>query len=573
MKTKNIFAGLLALAAVWLAQQANAGGIWTQVATNPPFTGGHLLLLTDGTVISSDEDHNWSQLKPDLNGSYIFGTWTNTAAMNGNHTDFASQVLTNGMVMVAGGEYGAGADTNSEVYNPLSNTWTRIIVPAGLLMPGTQVDSHGQVSNNGFRDPNSMLRPDGTMMVAPVYPATNNQTLIYNPATTNWTAGPATLVGQDEASWVKLPDDSILTIDSGKTTTERYIPAQNAWVADASVPVQLYDPFGTELGPALLLPNGKAIFFGSTSNTAIYTPSGSSAPGSWTVGTNFPNGQGMPDAPAAMMANGKILCAVSPTPTAANHFPSPTSFYEYDYVSNSFTQVSAPGGGATFIGSAGGSAYPLTMLDLPDGSVLLAYRGASLYVYTPTNFTPLSAGQPTIYSVTQNSDGSLHLFGTLFNGLCAGSAYGDDEQMDSNYPLVRFTDASNNIRYGRTYGWSRTSVMTGSAIVSTECTVPAGATLSDTIQVVANGNASAGVHFPLYYSGDTVYVDYSNAGVQLGTQANPYNTIHTGVSQATHGGIISIAGGHLTSGGDGIITITKPVRIIPTSGTASIGPN
>ena len=56
----------------------------------------------------------------------------------------------------------------------------------------------------------------------------------------------------------------------------------------------------------------------------------------------FPDGQGTPDAAAAMMANGKVLCAVSPIPDQFDNFPSPTSFYEYDYVSNSFTQVGHP---------------------------------------------------------------------------------------------------------------------------------------------------------------------------------------------------------------------------------------
>ena len=100
-------------------------------------------------------------------------------------------------------------------------------------------------------------------------------------------------------------------------------------------------------------------------------------------------------------------------------------------------------------------------------------------------------GKPAIASITTNPDGSLHLTGTLFNGLCQGAAYGDDEQEDSNYPLVRFTDASGNVRYGRTHNWSSTAVMTGNMIVSTDCTIPAGASRQDDIQVVANGIASA----------------------------------------------------------------------------------
>ena len=58
------------------------------------------------------------------------------------------------------------------------------------------------------------------------------------------------------------------------------------------------------------------------------------------------------------------------------------------------------------------------------------------------------------------------------------------------FPLVRFTSASGVVRYGRTYNWSTAGVMTGGAIVSTDCQPPPGWSGSDLIQVVANGIAS-----------------------------------------------------------------------------------
>src|ERR1039458_6381735 len=58
--------------------------------------------------------------------------------------------------------------------------------------------------------------------------------------------------------------------------------------------------------------------------------------------------------------------------------------------------------------------------------------------------------------------------------------------------MVRFTDASGTVRYGRSYNWSNTGVMKTGLTVTTECTVPAGASLGDSIQVVANGIASDG---------------------------------------------------------------------------------
>src|SRR3954449_984034 len=106
----------------------------------------------------------------------------------------------------------------------------------------------------------------------------------------------------------------------------------------------MYDPYGGELGAAFLLPDGRAFFLGAVGHTVFYAPSGNANPGVWTRGPDIPNAQGTPDAPAAMMPNGKILCAVSPVPTSANHFPTPTSFYEFDSVSNSFAAVNGPTG-------------------------------------------------------------------------------------------------------------------------------------------------------------------------------------------------------------------------------------
>src|SRR6202041_868727 len=108
-----------------------------------------------------------------------------------------------------------------------------------------------------------------------------------------------------------------------------------------------------------------------------------------------------------------------------------------------------------------------------------------------------AAGQPVISSVQWNPDGSLHLTGTLFNGISQGAMYGDDEQQDSNYPLVEFSSGG-NVYYGRTYNWSSTSVSTGGRVVTTEVALPPAVfdfPNEYTLQVIANGDASAGVGF------------------------------------------------------------------------------
>ena len=483
-----------------------AAGTWTALSNSPPGPAGHFLLLSDGTVIAEDLSTNygpgWFRLTPDIHGSYANGTWSTIAPMNCARLDFSSVLLTNGNLFVASGEYGPGT-TNAEIYNSANNSWNELTIPAGVITTDNDPYPDGQ-NSAGFSDCNAILLSDGRVLLSPVYPATGGNTAVYDPVADSWIT-PALVRGydEDEASWVKLADDSILVIDSSwpsgipSTNSERFIPALNQWVNDGNVPVSLYDNPGLELGPAMLLPDGRAIFFGATSNTAIYTPSGTTNAGSWAVGPVFPNSQGMPDAPAAMMVNGKILCAVAHVATNGTEWSLPTSFYEYDYVSNIFTQVSAPGGGTTF----NDYCYPTLMLDLPDGTVLFGHRGTDFYVYQPDG-VPLAAGQPTIMSISTNADGSLHLTGALFNGLSQGASYGDDEQMDTDFPLVRFTDASGNVRYGRTYNWSSAGVLKTNLIVSTDCTVPGGVSLSNVVQVVVNGIASAGMalNFPASYA-------------------------------------------------------------------------
>jgi len=428
----------------------------------------------DGSTIGG----GWYKLTPDGLGNYVNGSWSTLAPALHTRLYYPAEVMKDGRVFVAGGEYGTGGPF-AEVYNPQTNGWANV-TPGGALW---------NTGSDDFFDCNSEILPDGRVLAMPVFPHTSAIPLLYNPATNTWANAGHLFRGtyQDEASWVKLPDDSILTIDPFGVHSERYIPATNSWVNDSDVPVSLYDPFGFELGGAVYLPNDKAFFLGSTGHTALYTPTGTTSPGTWVAGPDIPGSNGTPDAPCAMMVDGKVLCAVSPIPTSGNHFPSPTTFYEYDYVSNSFSSVASPlpGGGPinqpTFI---------MAMLCLPTGQVLFSMFDNELYVYTPSG-APLAAGKPTITSITDNGDGSYHLVGTKLNGLSEGASYGDDLQMNSNYPLVRLTGSGGQVAYARTFNWSSTSIRTGSTPVSVEFVLPAVLPPAPvSLVVVANGFAS-----------------------------------------------------------------------------------
>lgn len=449
------------------------------LANAPDLSGGGLILLSDGTVLCKSYSGGtdglgniWNKLTPDIHGSYANGTWSSIAPMINTRLYFSSQLLMDGRLYVAGGEYGTGGSAG-EVYDPLTNTWTATPSPLGRVSDG-----------------NSEMMPDGRVLQALVT-GTLKLTSIYNPKTNTFVAGPTCKGIHNESAWMKLPDNSVLFVDRLSTASERYIPFRNAWYVDGVVPVALYDAYGYETGGAVLLPNGKAFFIGSTGKTALYTPTGTETKGTWAAGSVVPGSNGAPDAPMAMMTDGKVLHLASPIPTSANHFPSPTTFYEYNYLTNTHTQINAPTG-ATSINEP---CYVFTLLDLPDGNVLFAYQGSSqYYIYRPSG-APLAAGKPIISYYSQDGCGKYTLTGTKFNGISEGASYGDDWQMNTNYPMIRLTSGS-TVYYARTYNWNSCGVSTGSLVTTTNFTIPASVPAGTySMEVTANGIGSDQIPF------------------------------------------------------------------------------
>jgi len=459
-------------------------GTWVPL-TNlaPDLNEGVMLLLTDGTVIvktmsgGGDSFGNvWNKLTPDSTGSYVNGTWSYISPMNDTRLYFSSQVLQDGRVYVAGGEYGTGGAT-SEIYDPVADTWTELPVSGDTLL-----------------DANSEMLPDGRILQAVVRSTFMGLrgNIIYDCHSNIYIPADTSLGSHDESAWLKLPDNSILFVDLGSTSSERYIPALGKWVGDGTVPIALYDSYIDEMGGALLLPDGRGFFLGSTGHTAYYTPSGDSSPGTWTAGPDIPLGFGTADAATSMMPNGKILIAGSQFPDASVAFHDTTSFFEFDYLSNSFTMISAPNGYDTLVAPC----YTTNMLNLPDGSILFGLQSSSQYsVYMPSG-SQIVSGKPTINSVKQNACDSFTVTGTLFNGISEGSSYGDDWQMATNYPIVRIMDGA-KVYYAKTFNWNSTGVQRGSLPDSVRFVLPAGLTEGATyyISVAANGIRSDSVPF------------------------------------------------------------------------------
>lgn len=500
------------------------GGTWTALTSQPGDSIGICMLLSDGTVLAEGSGANWYKLTPTSNGHYVNGIWTARSSSSWGHQDGSTAVLTNGNVYVGGGENGTGID-KVEIYNPVSDSWSVAINPTYF---------------GGISDGNAMMMPDGQVLIEPQNPSQGyaGLTFLFNPKnnTFSQTAG-APLHGIYESTWVKLPNNNVLTIDSGNssagaTTAQMYNPNTGFWqnaVTGGTVPNIWPDMTGSgdvsEMGPGFLLPNGNVIFFGGNGVTAVYNN------GTWSQSATVPLGLGMKDAPGAMMVNGKILLAVSPQGVNSSasdvNGVGPTSFYEYDYTANNgaggYTAAPSPGNGIS------SRAQALKLLDLPDGTVLLSTEGSQLFVYQPDG-SPLPSGKPTISGITQNPDGSYHLIGTGLNGISQGASYGDNEQMDSNYPLIRITDGNGNIHYLRTYNWSSTGVMTGANPVSTEFTNSAALPVGTySLVVIANGISSDPVSFTIQPppSNISVTINATPTGRTISVDGNTYTAPQT----------------------------------------------
>ncbi|MBV9776226.1 MAG: hypothetical protein JO143_04170 [Acetobacteraceae bacterium] len=440
-----------------------------------------MLLLTDGTVMCQDSDKpHWWRLTPDGTGSYVNGTWSQLADSSNGPLYFASAVLRDGRVFVAGGEYNNGNVVvdllAAEIYDPVANKWVSISTPPGWTHIG---------------DASCCVLPDGRVLIGSI---DDNRCAIYDPIANSWSAaGSKHNRTSNEETWTLLPDQTVMTVDcAGAPQTEKFVIALNQWSLSGNTPTNLVESSSIEIGPAVLLPDGRLFAIGATGQTALYTPPPVSAQlGSWAQGPVFPPqaaGQtlGAKDAPACLMPNGLVLCAAGPVDGVSGHYLTPTYFFEFNPATNTLTPAPNPP-------TNGGPPYLGRLMLLPTGQALFANGSNNMQVYTPSG-SPDPVWKPTITSApTTVQIGSTHvLAGRQINGLSQAVSYGDDATMATNYPIVRIhNDTTGHITYCRTFNHSTLGVNTGTVIHTTEFTVPAGTPLGAShLTVVANGIAS-----------------------------------------------------------------------------------
>ena len=451
-------------------------GSWQPLTNQPTFNASTMLLLTDGTVMCQEANGTaWWRLTPDEWGDYANGTWSPLAPMIDARLYYASAVLADGRVFVAGGEYHGGTvgvDWNRvEIYDPLADAWQPASTP-GWTHIG---------------DAPCCVLPDGRVLLGSI---DDTRTAIYDPETGTWAPGATKADPSSEEGFTLLPDGTVLAPeDSNPPYAEKYLISAGTWVSAGQTPVSLIETTESiEIGPCLLRPDGTAFQVGGNGHTAVYQPDHDpAAPGTWTAGPDFPDSSpGTPlkanDAPGCVLPNGHVLCVAGTAPNSGGYAEN-GQFFEFD--GKLLDPAPAPA-------NAAGNVYDGRMLLLPTGQVLFSAASPAAEIYTPVGeaddeWRPVITEHPRLLEPGH----TYRIRGERFNGMTQAVAYGDDATMATNYPLIRLISEDGRVHYCRTSGHSTMAVATGHRHVHTSFTVPAGLLPGRyDLRVVANGIAS-----------------------------------------------------------------------------------
>jgi hypothetical protein len=432
-------------------------------------------------------------------------------------------------ILLSGGKILTGflADNRTWLYDVATNSWSQT---------GSKVYNDSSDEEGWAKLPNgNVMTYDLFKSIDPLGDGSNqangSYAEEYNPNTGSWSSispsdGSAhgfipqlssVATGYELGPMLRLQDGRVLVIGATQNTGI-YNPATNSWAAGPEIVGTLANgphpetrrvPFGADDAPAAELPNGHVIFAADagpspvtvtgnvTNGSAVVTRLSSTAllQAGWGVSGNGiqPNtyiasvdskSQVTLSAPATASASGESI-------TFGGVFSNPTQLFDFNPETNRISPLS-PAIPDTNLPYQG--AYPSRMLTLPTGQVMFSDSSPQLWIYTGTGAASANL-RPAIGSVEYEGKGVFQLSGSQLNGQSAGAAYGDDDQMDSNYPLVRFTatDGSGAVFYAKTTNWSSFAVGGGpSAKETVNFTLNAAMTKpgSYTLEVIGAGIAS-----------------------------------------------------------------------------------
>jgi len=233
-------------------------------------------------------------------------TWNATGSMTEARANATATVLTNGLVLVAGGKAGLGplpVLATSELYDPATGGWS----PTGSMSIPRQIAT-------------ATLLADGRVLVAGGRSGSGSSTTaaeIYDPSTGAWSTTGSMRVSRVRHSAALLPDGRVLVAgglddtagargQSFLKSAEIYDPASQTWSMVEAMSINRY-------GFALVtLNDGRPIAIGGAASAgdAVFNKSAEifdPATGRWSRTHDMSEGRGF--FPATLLADGRVLAA------------------------------------------------------------------------------------------------------------------------------------------------------------------------------------------------------------------------------------------------------------------------
>jgi hypothetical protein len=206
-----------------------ATGTWTPTGTMSTARYRHTAtLLSNGTVlVAGGDDDSLSNGGPSVASAETFnpatGTWALTGSMSAARYDHTATLLPNGKVLVTGGGAGNGFATvlaSAEIYDPATGTWA----VTGSLATARYAHT-------------ATLLPNGTVLVAGGSHELASAE-IYDPVAGTWSVTGSLTWGRDSHTATLLPNGAVLAVGGAviPNFTSLTVPPTNL------ASVEFYDP-------------------------------------------------------------------------------------------------------------------------------------------------------------------------------------------------------------------------------------------------------------------------------------------------------------------------------------------
>ncbi len=220
---------------------------------------GHFaVVLTNGLVLAAGgrNDHGNIISQAELYDAST-GNWTNTGFLNQERSAFAAALLPSGEVLVVAGFTDHGDESSAELYDPVTGNWS-------LTSP----------LNYAADSLTATVLADGRVLVAggsDGLGGSRTNASLFNPTNHTWTPTGPLKAGRSGHAATLLPDGKVLVVGGTfDNSTELYDPATGQWTYTGELNE------GRRFPSLTVLPNGQALVIGGSpdqTTAELYEPS------------------------------------------------------------------------------------------------------------------------------------------------------------------------------------------------------------------------------------------------------------------------------------------------------------